>query len=43
MKKFLRETGRLGLPQKGQEQVSNLQSKALTSLVHFVVELHKVD
>ena len=35
--KFLTKTGQLGLPQKGQKEASNLQSKALTSLVHFVV------
>ena len=43
MKKFLTKTGYLGLPQKGQKQVYDLQRIALTSLVHFAVQLHKVD
>ena len=45
MKKFLAKTGWSGLPQKGQGQkhVANLQSDALTSLVHLVVKLHEVD
>ena len=44
MKKFLKiKTGSLTLPQKGQKQGVNLGSNALTSLVHFAVQLHKVD
>ena len=31
--------GKLGLPQKGQKRVYDLQRNALTSLVHFV-QLH---
>ena len=39
MKKFLTQTGQLGLPQKGQKQVADLQCNELTctSLVCFVV------
>ena len=43
MKKFLTKTGQLGLPQKGKKQASNLQSKALTSLIHFVQLYYKVN
>ena len=42
-KKFFVKTG---LPQKGQKQGVYLQSNALTSLstlLHFAVQLHKVD
>ena len=31
------------MPQKGQEQVYDLQRNALKSVVHFAVQLHKVD
>ena len=33
----------IGLPQKGQKQVYDLQRNALSSLGHFAVQLHKVD
>ena len=43
MKKFLRKIRWLGLPQKGQKQVPNLQSNTLTSLIHFVQLYNKVN
>ena len=43
MKKFFTKAGLLGLSQKGQEQGVDLQNNALTSLVHFAVQLDKVD
>ena len=42
-KKFLIKTGQLGLPQKGQKQVYDLQCNALTSLINFVQLHSKVD
>ena len=41
--KFLTKTGKLGPPQNGQKQVYDLQHNALTSLVHFVIQLYKVN
>ena len=38
-----KKTGYLGLPQKGQEQVDDLQRNALTSPIHFVRFYNKVN
>ena len=43
MKIFLTKARKLGLPQKGQKQVYGPQRNALTSLVQFAVQLHKVN
>ena len=43
MKKFLSKTGLLALPRKGQKQGVDLQPNALTFLVHFALQLHKLD
>ena len=42
-KNALKKTGYLGLPQKGQEQVTDLQRNALTSPIHFVQFYNKVN
>ena len=38
-----KKTGQLGLPQKGQKQVYDLQRNALTRLIHFVQLHNKVN
>ena len=43
MKKFLTKAGWLGLAQKGQKQVYDIQHNALISLIHFVQLYSKVD
>ena len=32
-----------GMPQKGQEQVTDIQRNVLTSVIHFVVYLYNVN
>ena len=32
------KTGQIGLPQKGQKQVTDLQRNALTPLIHFAMQ-----